>query len=369
MSAERLKSLVEQGNLINLNIVSDSLGTLLHEITAMLVDQQRQINQINKDLEGKLETKDFNSFSNQWRSDRDVLLRSFPNFEATIQKVIKDVDHKNEELREHIETSVDQVLMSVDTRIIEKLGDGESDMVVLQSRIDQLEQKFKANGAAVPKADFDQVKKRLLKVESDLTVVAHPKFDTTIIDKFKDEMQKKFDELNTKVETRLIPSDEFTPNVDSPSDPSAPNGKSEKGADGKSDKQVENADELSKKIEAIQAKIEEMSKTAITKNSWNQEVGLVERMFEKMRTIVTSLRDEVSSSLDKFGQCVTKNEMQAFVENIIIDYLEKNESVSSPPLKCVNYGPGNSPQNRKRSASQSQENTSTLPVLLVPRRQ
>ncbi|EAX78046.1 hypothetical protein TVAG_024370, partial [Trichomonas vaginalis G3] len=209
MSAERLKSLVEQGNLINLNIVSDSLGTLLHEITAMLVDQQRQINQINKDMEEKLDSKDFNSFSNQWRNDRDVLFRSFPNFEANIQKVLKDVDHKNEEIREHIDQSIDQVLMSVDTRIIEKMGDGESDVVVLQSRIDQLEQKLKTASGSITKQDFDTVKKRLLKVENDLTVVAHPKFDTSIIDKFKDEMNKKFEELNNTVQTRLIPEEEF----------------------------------------------------------------------------------------------------------------------------------------------------------------
>ena len=365
MSAERLKSLVEQGNLINLNIVSDSLGTLLHEITAMLVDQQRQINQINKDMEEKLDSKDFNSFSNQWRNDRDVLFRSFPNFEANIQKVLKDVDHKNEEIREHIDQSIDQVLMSVDTRIIEKMGDGESDVVVLQSRIDQLEQKLKTASGSITKQDFDTVKKRLLKVESDLTVVAHPKFDTSIIDKFKDEMNKKFEELNNTVQTRLIPEEEFAA--------AGPNGETSRTtgskANGDTKSNSDNIEELTKKLETAQSKIDELSRTAITKNSWTQEVGLVERMFDKMRTIVTTLKDEVNSASEKFGQCVTKTEMQAFVENIIIDYLEKNDTVSSPPLKCTNYGSVGSPQNRKRTGSQSQDaNNSTLPVLLVPRR-
>jgi hypothetical protein len=43
MSAEELKFLVEKGSLINLNIITDSLVTLLKEVAAMLVDQQQQL--------------------------------------------------------------------------------------------------------------------------------------------------------------------------------------------------------------------------------------------------------------------------------------------------------------------------------------
>ena len=62
MSAERLKALVEQGNLINLNIMSDALGSLLNEIAQMLVEQQRQIVQLKKEMADKVAKQDFVSF-------------------------------------------------------------------------------------------------------------------------------------------------------------------------------------------------------------------------------------------------------------------------------------------------------------------
>jgi hypothetical protein len=45
MSTEKLKSVVETGNLIGLNIVSDSLTRLLNKMAKVLVDQQ-----LRKDL-------------------------------------------------------------------------------------------------------------------------------------------------------------------------------------------------------------------------------------------------------------------------------------------------------------------------------
>jgi hypothetical protein len=76
MSTEKLKSLVEGGNLIDLNIMSDSLTSLLNEIATVLVDQQRQLAQLRKDLSDSVSRDDFLAFKEEWRTDRDTIMRS-----------------------------------------------------------------------------------------------------------------------------------------------------------------------------------------------------------------------------------------------------------------------------------------------------
>ena len=393
MSAERLKALVEQGNLINLNIVSDSLGTLLNEIAQMLVDQQRQLNTIKKDINDKLNTKEFTQFTNQWRTDRDMILRSFPNFEASIAKLSKETEHKFDEVKQNVENSIDSVLMSTDTRINEKIGTLESDTLLLQHRIESFEQKYKNITQQVTKADVDAIKKRLLKVESDLTVVTAPKINQQMLDQLKEEMEKKLEDIQVNMvpvdskelktgnsatsSTILPPSTSTTTKLEPVSDLG---GIPRFGVPGgeildtiepieENEAPIDDIAELKKNIESLEAKIEEQSKNLITKNSWRSEVTLVERMFEKTRQFITQLKDEVDAAVKKSDQCVKKKDLDEYVENKVNSFLEtKDVIMNGPPLRCVNYKQDSKTPAAKRSIDTAPIN-GPLPVLLLKHRQ
>ena len=387
MSAERLKALVEQGNLINLNIVSDSLGTLLNEIAQMLVDQQRQINTMKKEIGDKLNSKEFGQFTSQWRTDRDMILRSFPNFEASIAKLSKETEHKFDEVKQNMESSIDSVLMTTDSRINEKVGSLESDTLLLQHKVDNFDQKYKNITVSVTKADIDAIKKRLLKVESDLSVMSGPKVDQHMIDQLKEEMDKRIEDIHanmTQIESKELRTG-ISPTNSSPSPPpnveTAPEiaGIPRFGVTGnevmepiepieENEAPVDEIGELKKSIESLEAKIEEQSKNLITKNSWRSEVTLVERMFEKTRQFVTQLKDEVDAAVKKADQCVKKKDLDEYVEGKVNSFLEsKKELISGPPLRCVNYKQETKSQLAKRT--DTVQSSGPLPVLLIQHRQ
>ena len=370
MSAERLKALVEQGNLINLNIVSDSLGTLLNEIAQMLVDQQRQINSMKKDVTDKLNKTDYNQFVSQWRVDRDMILRSFPNFDATIAKLTKDMEHKNEDLRSHIDQAVDQALISVDTRFMEKMSSLENDNLIAQHKIDSFEQKYKNITQQVTKADIDALKKRLLKVEGDVAALDAPKLDQKIIDELREEMEKRFDEMQTTMTPREESSNSSQTRLETTAEIGMPRfGDVLETIEPIEENEVPSDDiaEIKKSIESIEAKIEEQNKNLITRSSWRSEVTLVERMFEKMRMFVTQLQDEVAAAVKGADECVKKADLDDFIEAKVNTFLESKKIIATgPPLRCIGLKSGEVKTPKKTADSST---LSPLPVLLIQHRQ
>jgi hypothetical protein len=144
MSAEKLRALVGQGNLINLNITSDSLTTLLSEVATMLVDQQQQLVVMRQQISEKLSCQDFTEFKDQWRSDRDLMMRSIPDFDSVIEKITSDVDFKTLGMRSMLDESVTSMLMSVDNRIAQKMDTIAGDQMVVRQNIASVEQQMKA---------------------------------------------------------------------------------------------------------------------------------------------------------------------------------------------------------------------------------
>jgi hypothetical protein len=151
MSAEKLKSLVEKGNLINLNIISDSLTALLNEVAVMLVDQQAQLIAMRQQITEKVSREDFTEFKDQWRIDRDIMMRSLPDFDGVVQKLTRDFDVKAIGLRQMVDESVTSVLMSVDNRIAQKMDSITADQMALRQSIAMLEQKIEALAQAPAK--------------------------------------------------------------------------------------------------------------------------------------------------------------------------------------------------------------------------
>jgi hypothetical protein len=144
MSAEKLKSLVEKGNLINLNISSDSLTTLLNEVAAMLADQQRSVASIRKELADKISREDFASFKDQWRIDRDTLMRNMPSLDNIQERLSYELEKNKSASKAQIEESTNTILMSVDNRIAKKLDSVLADQILLVERVSELENKAKA---------------------------------------------------------------------------------------------------------------------------------------------------------------------------------------------------------------------------------
>ena len=429
MSAEKLKALVEQGNLINLNIVSDSLATLLHEVGTMLADQQQQIAQLRKELSERLPAADFYAFKETWNTDCEKMMQAIPTLEASMQRLNREMDERNAALRGEIEQAVNSVLMSVDNRIAQKMDAVSADQAVVRQSVNALEHKVKelseASGSA-GKCD-EAVLSRIQLLENKVAELArrsdeHASIasanatatatacDKSEFDAFKDELRKEVQQLKDSLEEykAAVPAQpststssianagmaEVKPHVElavpdhtgipgynmssgvkldgpaafmSPVPPQMPSGISDP-IDTIEDDEVEmnEMDELRQGLAQMEEALEEMNKSLVSRIERKSEINLVERMFEKLRVIIASVRDDITAIQAKMPELVTRAEMEEYVQGLFSAYFDEDlASASNRPYKCLSCG---RPRVRQSQAetyvlSPSRTSTNELPSL------
>lgn len=376
MSAEKLKELVERGPLINLNIVSDSLASLLHEVATMLVDQQRQIAQLKKDIGDRLPSEDFFAFKESWRTDRDNLAQAVPNLEAAVQRLSREMEDRSAALRGDIEEAVNSILMTVDNRIAQKLDSVGAEQAVTRQALSAVENKLKDISATQDDALAARVQLLEGRVSelSQRTLSSETQKDTAGAEALQkqealkndiEELKKELQQLKDTVEegktaaprphTELeVPDHTGIPGYNLPSSvklegPSSfmnpvpaqmPSGLSDP-IDTIEDDEVEmnEIDELRQGLAQMEEALEQMNKSLVSRIERKSENNLVERMFEKLRVIIASVRDDITALQGRAAEFVTRAEMEEYVQaaiNAIFD--DDLAAASNRPYKCLACG-------------------------------
>ena len=142
MSAEKLKALVEKGNLINLNIISDSLANLLNEIGAMLIDQQNQIISLRDEIRQKTPQQDFDILKDQCKSDRETMKQISSNLDNKISQTNVELKMANDEMKNFVENSMANSIVAANNQITQKVDMFSNEQNVLQENVAKLEEKI-----------------------------------------------------------------------------------------------------------------------------------------------------------------------------------------------------------------------------------
>lgn len=399
MSAEKLKALVEKGNLINLNIVSDSLANLLNEVANMLVEQQKQIVELKKEIGEKCVQTEFDSFRDQWRSDRDTIMRSFPNIDDKFAQVNTDLKSQNEEIKEYVENSISNILISVDNRILQKTDLIMSNQQFLTHSISELEEKVNsfqkstnsslASGRSLQnpmQSDDLDIQERVQKLEEKISnIIKEPEnkseqdssiptsdgetttkiqIDENTLETLRLEIKEQLQQMQKQIDnSNQIQNDQDIINQDT--------------IDQEETEQNEYNEFEQMKIEIgqIEEAIEEQNKNLISRIERKMEISLVERMFEKLRLIITSTKDEISSLEKRIDDFVEKKQMEDYVQGTIRNLLEdEHASFTNKPIRCLACGrPRLNASNLEIMSSTTQtsnkDRNSELPVLkfTIPR--
>lgn len=370
MSAEKLKALVEKGNLINLNIVSDQLGSLLNEIATMLVDQQKQITSLKKEIIEKVSKKDFDEFKDTYRSEKDRILRTFPNYDSSIARLNKDLDLMKDQVAHQIDTAVSSALMSVDTQITQKTDLFAAEQMLLSQSIASMENKLKATlgstyakaSAGIIGAEDPELKKKLAKIESQMASIrttAAP-VDQSAIEDLRTEMKKEIEALQQRLDEAINggEEEEADPNMQSHEYNAEANG-IEPIAE--SEDQINEIDEIKQEIANIETALEDQNKSLISRIERKSEISLVERMFEKLRVIIAGLRDDISKLDQKVGSFVMRTEMENYVQSTLDSLLQEEQSAfTHKPIKCLACG------KHRLKASAPQENMAQTHKVELP---
>jgi len=361
MSAEKLKALVEQGNLINLNIVSDSLGNLLNEVAQLLVEQQRQIVALKKEVTEKVDKKDYNEFKDQWRADRDMILRSFPNFDTTLSKFSKESELKQEKMKQFIDQSLDQIVLSVDTRISQKISLLENEHSLFNQRIEYLEQKSRTNlPQGTQKVDIEGLKKRIGKLEQEMSELPNKGMSEIDIEKIKKEIESKIEEIKPKEPEIPAKTVDESDNTKRPHFSSSILEKIEPIEENEPSKDA--ISRIHNTLDMIEAKIDDQSKLLLSKVERKSDTTLVERMFEKLRLVIASIHDEVNNVSKRSDAFIQRKEMEDYVTMQINNIVqEEKASLIGKQVKCLACG-------RKKVLTHSEELKPKDLPLLVPHR-
>ncbi|OHT04844.1 hypothetical protein TRFO_27647 [Tritrichomonas foetus] len=424
MSAEKLKALVEKGNLINLNIVSDSLANLLNEVATMLVDQQKQIVHLKKEIGEKCMQTEFNAFRDQYRADKDAILRNFPNIDAKFTRVNNEVEAKNEEVRNYVDTSLSNTLIAVNNRITQKTDLMGAEHTLLSQTVSAIEAKVKsilAGNVNIPTAASNQaaaddmeLKRRVQKLEDALSSGNHntnqnnstkssnpnivnshnasnnsgnenngasennpgnsneangrivqnyvtaSRFDENALEQLRAEIREQIFHMQQQIAAvdpnnqnnfnnhigniNRVP-EEGEHNMEMMNRGFDPGQHPQMGMPGgievieETEPEFNEFDQMKIEIANIEEIMEEQNRSLVARIERKSEISLVERMFEKLRILIASARDDIALIQKKVDQFVEREQMENFVQSTISNLLEEEQaSFTNKPMKCLACG-------------------------------
>lgn len=344
MSAERLRALVEQGNLINLNVVSDTLGNLLNEISQMLAEQQKQIAEISKKLTDKVDITDYKSFYNQYMADNDRNTEFIPKIEEKMSKLSKDLDEKVNNIKNHIDSTNDQNIITCETTINQKMGVLEADIQYVNQRMDLIDKALKNvtpnSGVADSSSnklvnEVELLRKRVEKLESNVKNENSEWVSKEVIDQLNEYFESRLEEMAGKIQNKASSGQDFSTN-------NAAGCKSARSVNGDSrnidvvgvieENEELEQDRMEQTIDLVKQKVEDINRDLTIKLEHKADITLVERMFEKMRVIMTHVNDDISFISEKTDQFITKKEFEAEKSGILALLTEKDRKQNQRPL-------------------------------------
>jgi hypothetical protein len=421
MSAEKLKGLVETGNLIDLNIMSDSLTSLLNEIATVLVDQQRQLAQLRKDLGDSVSREDFLAFKGEWRMDRDTIMRSIPDFDSELRQSRTYLDSRVAALKTSVDESVSAVLISVDHRIAQKVDPVQADLLLLHRAVASVRRQWLSAQATPPavaseappdesapapdesdgppdgfavvastpdgKEETDERKPadeeeaaserivsdgapnlsgRVGRLEAEFDSFIGGATSQSLLETIRKEVR---DQLATMAPSRgqfpdhaaedsafihtpdeaemchFAEEFEAIQRFGAPAPPAAPS----------------ELDEIRHALSEMDAGFQERLAELIGRVERKSEITLVERMFEKLRVIVASVKDDLTVVEGQVEKLVKRIEMESYVETSLSSLLDEEQTATSNKhLKCLACG---RPRLKASAADAWTAKSSELPAL------
>jgi hypothetical protein len=378
MATEKVRELIDQGNLINLNTNHASLTALLNEVAAMLVEQQKAIQLIKKDLSERVPREEFSQFREQIRSEREYMIKSIPNADALVKRIGQDLDRRQAKMKAEMDDSMSTVLMAVDTRISQKVDFFQIEQELMRKAITSMENKVierdkseKNEEKEIKVSDIVGLDSQLEEMRCELSSLKDEIRDRAVgdavnsddIQALKEEMMQHLRDVSARTPGGRRPSgsghllqrrsadgsvdEEKTPETTSFQGVSSGRGQqspivayremlravSREGADNVTLTELENS------IAQFEDALREQGKDYNLKLSRKADVTLVERMFEKVRIVVASLKSDFEAVLKVAEKYVERREMRAYVDQSMAGLLETDQTgLSRKPLKCMACG-------------------------------
>lgn len=384
MSAEKLRTLIEKGNYLSLELISDSLVNLLKEVSSLLVDQQRQIDALKGEVGKKIQIHDLTEFKTEVQNH----LKEVDQRVLDSDKLLKESNEKVEQnlamIQSNLQKSFDEQVQNLEHQYSGQISLLESDNDALQERVQRLELALAKLAPTVEQSensliDLFQKFDNFEKSEShDQNVAATPSSSSVNLSsgqfedlssmsmkgKSVDQIRKMNDvlrRLNDRVEEHTNSIDQINDKLNTPKEE---NTKVTEDQDRIITNLIEQKmAEINEKVSQIDAKFQEQANKVLSRVERKADTNLVERLFEKLRVLIASLKDDI----DVIGKRQEHFVNKKYVEDRIAEEInslcaDEESSLINKPYKCLACG---RPKLRITQPNVEVKLTD-LPVILLP---
>jgi len=315
MSVFDLKAMINRGDLLDFRFESDHLRQTFRDLIAIITDQQQQISDLKISLSGKAEKSQLLSFQNQAIENYESIAKSIPFIEKRVDHLYLVQEKKEVSTKNYIDETLNSFIASVDRKIVKKLDEDSNESAQMIQRIEAIEQTIstpKTN--SVSSTEVSALSKRLAKLENQITNLKTTTDNQSAIDEMREDFNTRFYELLSrmdKMEQNMEETDEEPVKT--------------KTIIEKIVSEPAKIPDFSKDFAKIESSIEEKIRMVISKVERKADVTTVERMFEKLRTIVSAIKDETAMSAIKTEHFVTPQELEEYIQKAFISYEESQK--------------------------------------------
>lgn len=307
----------------------------MKEVSILLIEQQKQITFLAEQIENKISRDELARLAERIDSNKIEIEAKIPDTSSLFDTQNQIVEQKLAESVTYFERTIDDALVSVDTRIAVRIGQNQNDQAILQLKVSQMESKFqKLHFDKTNIDDLCELKEKIRTFDTKLEQIhITPNIQSDLVD-----LARKFDNFSErvgKIESRIVP--EVKQEI---KEPIKEEEKEEEEEDENTKENIEEKiEEVSAKLASFESQCDKNFIDLQERIARKTETSLVERLFEKIRSFVSVFREEFDAFLERSEHFITDKQLEEkmFTDlNLLLQ--DEQSAIARKPLQCLACG-------------------------------
>ena len=369
MEIEETRNLIKRADLVSFSFKGELLNETLIDIVNLINEQQKVLDKIRSEIENKQNKYDHESYMlkvsaeidkiNEYILDSEKVTHDKQTYVNEIQKILED----------KIQDLQTQILITVNSTVANSISPLNDNIFYMNRQITQIEEKLNEKKSIC--VDDSNVSKKCVNeekikdLEAKFAEIEEKIMSSPHIVKMKNELNDRIESLKKQIDAINLGADSQVKKIPTrrslliddtsrrPSSSLAISRRSLLDVDRQpsslpsnsfyaqttpvidsiqeSEQEHEDNKRLDEAIDLVKENIREESKVLTNKIDKKADIVLVERMFERMRSMVAAIKDDYEQISKRANEFVTHSEMESWLAKAIYDALEKERK--SPFIK------------------------------------
>lgn len=360
MDINDLKQIIKRGDLVTCSLSAEGTQKSLIGVIELVRKQEQEIEQLRGELNDLLPRYDFDEFKQTNTFQIAKINRTLPEFSQTLKTTLDEQNAKNESFKQEIHESLQAVIASVDAKIDSHIEILRQEFIDMKSKFDEMDNKVmgmsqqKSPDTTVmlnAQKEQNTLLKKIAQIEKKSYDLEAKMLYREVFEKSQVENKKSFEELNHSIQAIKDSIEKCETSIkDISSEPKSPSSQSSEQKPQlfkqfsqkdspftKQDLPIEpiaeadppptnSVEGLLDSIENLEAKIEDANKMNNVKLERKADLAIVEHMFERLRVLIASMNDEISTIKTQMKNYSTEDEIEEWITKAIVNANQDDKS-------------------------------------------